>query len=117
MNAVDFLSTTYCCICQAFSDTTDSGATFNIMAAGEFGSFAPVRTGLEAGGRPLSGDGLATFGGVRALARYVKIEAVPASGGTITINEVRAAGCYIIPSKVRVLPIPSPCFMNCHLTS
>lgn len=47
-----------------------------------------MRTGLEAGVRPSASDGLATFGGVRALARYVKIEAVPASGGTIVINEV-----------------------------
>lgn len=91
----------------AFSDSTDSGGEFNIMVAGEFGSFSPVRTGLEAGGRPLSSDGLATFGGVRALARYVKIEAVPASGGTITINEVRAVGCYVIPSRGRVLPNPT----------
>lgn len=66
------------------------------MAAGEPGIFSPVRLGLEAGGRPQSDDGLSTFGGVRALARYVKIEAVPASGGKIAINEVRAVGCCSI---------------------
>ena len=66
------------------------------MAAGESGIYSPVRSGVEAGGRPLGADGLQTFGGVRALARYVKVEAVPSSGGSIVINEasvvVRALG-------------------------
>lgn len=73
---------------SAFGEATDDGGEFNVMAAGESGVFSSVRTGLGAGGRPSSSDGLATFGGVRALARYVKIEAVPASGGQIVINEV-----------------------------
>ena len=49
--------------------------------------FYSVRTGIEAGGRPVSNDGLETFGGVRALARYVKIEVTPSIGGTIGIAE------------------------------
>lgn len=58
------------------------------MAAGEDGELYSVRTSIEAGGRPTSSDGLQTFGNVRALARYVMIEAVPATGGKIGINEV-----------------------------
>lgn len=57
------------------------------MAAGESGEFFSVREGITADDRPVGGDGLQTFGGVRALARYVKIEAVPASGGSVGINE------------------------------
>lgn len=57
------------------------------MAAGESGEFFSVREGITADDRPVGGDGLQTFGGVRALARYVKIVAVPASGGSIGINE------------------------------
>ena len=45
------------------------------------------RAGVEAGGRPLGADGLQTFGGMRALARYVKIEVVPANEGSVVINE------------------------------
>ena len=73
----------------AFGESSDTGGEFHISAAGENGVFSRVRTGLkaEAGGRPLGNDGLQTFGGVRALARYVKIEAAPAEGGRIDINE------------------------------
>lgn len=59
------------------------------MAAGESGVFSTVREGIEAGGRPVGSDGLQTFGGVRALARYVQIEVLPASGGPVVINEAR----------------------------
>lgn len=58
------------------------------MTAGESGIFSSVRTGIEAGGRPVGSDGLQTFGGIRAVARYVKIEVVPPSGGSVVINEV-----------------------------
>lgn len=50
--------------------------------------FSAVATITEAGERPAASDGLQTYGGVRALARYVKIRAVPASGGMISFNEV-----------------------------
>lgn len=70
-----------------FSDASDAGGQLNVMAAGESGVYSMVRSGIEAGGRPVGADGLQTFGGVRALARYVKIQAVPASGGSIVINE------------------------------
>lgn len=73
----------------AFSDATDDEGVLNVMAAGEDGVFFPVKAGIETGGRPSGSDGLQTFGGVRALARFVKIEALPASGGVITINEAR----------------------------
>ncbi|CAN0009638.1 unnamed protein product [Ectocarpus sp. 12 AP-2014] len=73
----------------AFSTDTDAGGKLNVLAAGQSGVFSYVRSGLEAGGRPLGSDGLQTFGGVLALARYVKIEAVPSGdGGAIVINEV-----------------------------
>lgn len=72
----------------AFSEASDAGGQLNFMAAGESGVYSMVRSGIEAGGRPVGADGLQTFGGVRALARYVKIQAVPASGGSIVINEV-----------------------------
>lgn len=62
------------------------------MAAGESGEFFSVREGIAADDRPVGGDGLQTFGGVRALARYVKIVAVPASGGSIGINEASLGG-------------------------
>lgn len=57
------------------------------MTAGESGIFSTAREGIEAGGRPVGSDGLQTFGGIRALARYVKIEVVPPTGGSIVINE------------------------------
>lgn len=57
------------------------------MAAGEDGVFFSINTGIEAGGRPIGSDGLQTFGAVRALARYIMIEAIPASGGVISISE------------------------------
>lgn len=61
------------------------------MAADESGVFSSVKSGIEAGGRPLGSDGLQTFGGIRSLARYVKIVAVPSSGGKIGINEASNA--------------------------
>ena len=100
-----FLPITYCCL-PAFSDTTDSGGEFNILTAGEFDSFSPVRTNLKAGSRPPSSDGLATFGGVRALARYVKVEVVPPSGGDVTINEVRHVVCRHIDESCFTSPCP-----------
>ena len=83
------LSHTWCSSSSspAFSESTSSGGTFNVLAAGESGVFSTVREGVEAGGRLVESDGLQTFGGVRALARYVQIEVVPASGGVVVINE------------------------------
>ena len=72
---------------KAFSDDTNTGGEFTVYAAGEAGVFDSVRSDIEAGGRPVGSDGLQTFGGVRALARYVKIEATPSIGGTIGITE------------------------------
>lgn len=57
------------------------------MTAGEPGVFTTVRTGNDAGGRPVGSDGLQTFGGVRALARYVKIEVTAPSGGNVVISQ------------------------------
>ncbi len=62
------------------------------MAASDLGpspAFFPIKSGLEAGGRPVGDDGLQTYGGLLALARYVKIQVVPAIGGKIGLNEVR----------------------------
>ncbi|CAM9220801.1 unnamed protein product [Pylaiella littoralis] len=75
----------------AFSEDTDAGGELNLMAADESGVFSSVKSGIEAGGRPLGSDGLQTFGGIRSLARYVKIVAVPSSGGKIGINEASNA--------------------------
>ncbi|CAN0223077.1 unnamed protein product, partial [Pylaiella littoralis] len=71
----------------AFSEDTDVGGEFDVMAAGDSGVFSSVKSGIEAGGRPLGSHGLQTFGGMRTLARYVKIVAMPSSGGKIGINE------------------------------
>lgn len=62
---------------------------FAVFAAGESGVFSSVRTGIEAGGRPAGSDGLQTFGGMRAVARYVKIVATPVAGGMISFKEAR----------------------------
>ena len=51
--------------------------------------FSSVRTGIEAGGRPAGSHGLQTFGGMRAVARYVKIVAMPVAGGMISFKEAR----------------------------
>ncbi|CAM9499220.1 unnamed protein product [Ectocarpus sp. 4 AP-2014] len=87
----------------AFSDETDAvGGEFSVMAAGESGVFSAVRTGLEAdpAGRPLGTDGLQTFGGVRAMARYVKLGVtVPTSGGTIAISEVELRVGEDVPAR------------------
>ena len=72
----------------AFSESSDAGGELRVMTAGESGVFSSVRTGIEAGGRPVGSDGFQTFGGIRAVARYVKIEVVPPSGGSVVINEV-----------------------------
>ena len=88
--ALAFTNATYLPIFPAFtafSESSDAGGQLNIMAAGESGMFSTVRAGVEAGGRPLGADGLQTFGGMRALARYVKIEVVPANEGSVVINE------------------------------
>lgn len=80
---------------SAFADSTDGTGELNILVAGESGVFSSVSTGLKAGGRPSTSDGLQTFGGVRALARYVKLEVVPVSGGTVVINEVSRGRCWV----------------------
>lgn len=64
------------------------GATFNVYTAGVDGKFRSVMSGVAAGVRGASLEGLQTFGGVRKLARYVKIEGVPGSGGKFSISEV-----------------------------
>lgn len=72
-------------------DSTTSGGTFNVYAAPENGVYSAVLVGATAGQRADStGTGLQTFGGVRALARYIMVEAVPASGGSIAMSEVRS---------------------------
>eukprot|EP00904_Undaria_pinnatifida_P008258 jgi/Undpi1/4562/HiC_scaffold_18.g07916.m1 len=73
----------------AFSESSDGGGQLNFMTAGESGIFSTAREGIEAGGRPIGTDGLQTFGGIRALARYVKIEVVAPTGGSVVINEVQ----------------------------
>lgn len=89
------------------SEDTDAGGSFNFLAAGESGEFYAVRLGVEAGGRTPDADGFQTFGGVCAVARYVKIEAVPASGGAIVISEasrlVLRCGYVYLPAKKNVL--------------
>ena len=72
---------------KAFSDDSDTGGAFTVYAGGEAGVFDSVRANIGAGGRPVGSDGLQTFGGVRALARYVKIEVTSSIGGTIGITE------------------------------
>lgn len=76
------------------------------MTARESGIFSTVRAGIEAGGRPVGSDGLQTFGGVNALARYVKIGVLPPSGGSIVINEA-SLGWHLGQQKcTNVLYIP-----------
>lgn len=73
-------------------DSPSAGGTFNIFAAGDSGIFSSVLMGVKAGRRAAStGTGLQTFGDARALARYIKIETVPANGSAIALSEVR--GC------------------------
>lgn len=83
-------------ICPAFSETSSAGGVLNVRAAGESGIFSSVREGIEAGGHPVGSDGLQTFGGVRAVARYVQIEVVPSSGGMIVINKARFQTCAMV---------------------
>eukprot|EP00904_Undaria_pinnatifida_P008254 jgi/Undpi1/4559/HiC_scaffold_18.g07913.m1 len=85
---------------QGFSEDTDAEGTLNVMAAGESGEFLAVREGINAGGRPVGSDGLQTFGGVRALARYVKIEAVPIPGGVIGVNEASVCAALRIHDQI-----------------
>eukprot|EP00904_Undaria_pinnatifida_P008263 jgi/Undpi1/4567/HiC_scaffold_18.g07921.m1 len=72
----------------AFAESSNKEGTLNFMAASESGDFFSVREDIEAGGRPIDSEGFQTFGGVRALARYVKIEVVAPAGGSVIINEV-----------------------------
>ena len=81
------------------------GATFNVYTAGVDGVFSSVLSGVSAGTRDSSLEGLQTFGGVRALARYVKIEGVPGSGGEFSISEV----CW--NSLTNLFP-PTPRYMK-----
>ena len=91
-----------------------------MMAAGSSGVYSTVREGIVAGGRPVGSDGLQTFGGVRALARYVKIEVVPSSGESIIINEASrkrdAASGDIIYKKQHLLKIVSFCLVMMRCT-
>lgn len=64
------------------------GATFNVFSAGADGIFSSLLPGMTAGVRDSALEGLQTFGGVRTLARYIKIEGVPGSGGEFSISEV-----------------------------
>ena len=64
------------------------GATFNVYTAGVDGIFSSALSGVAAGPRDSSIEGLQTFGGVRTLSRYVKIEGIPGSGGQFSISEV-----------------------------
>ena len=81
------------------------GATFNVYTAGVDGVFSSVLSGVSAGTRDSSLEGLQTFGGVRALARYVKIEGVPGSGGEFSISKV----CW--NSLTNLFP-PTPRYMK-----
>eukprot|EP00904_Undaria_pinnatifida_P006174 jgi/Undpi1/2687/HiC_scaffold_14.g06065.m1 len=69
-------------------ESSTEGATFNLYTAGANGIFEEVLSGVTAGQRDASVEGLQTFGGVYQLARYVKIEGVPGSGGEFSISEV-----------------------------
>ena len=69
-------------------DSSTAGAKFNVYTAGVDGIFSSVLSGATAGPRDASLEGLQTFGGLRELARYVKIEGVPGSGGEFSISEV-----------------------------
>lgn len=78
-------------------DSTTAGAKFNVYTAGADGIFSSVLAGVTAGVRDSSLEGLQTFGALRKLARYVKIEGVPGGGGMFSISEVRAMnGCYTV---------------------
>eukprot|EP00904_Undaria_pinnatifida_P002876 jgi/Undpi1/1258/HiC_scaffold_109.g14172.m1 len=73
----------------AFVDESwTEGATFNVYTAGVDGIFSSALSEVAAGPRDSSIEGLQTFGGIRTLSRYVKIEGVPASGGQFSISEV-----------------------------
>lgn len=76
------------------------GAKFNVYTAGADGVFSSVLSGVTAGPRDSSLEGLQTFGGVWALARYVKIEGVPGNGGEFAITEV----CYNVSDDFRSFP-------------
>lgn len=89
------------------SEDTDAGGSFNFLAAGESGEFYTVRMGVEAGGRTPDVNGFQTFGGVRAVARYVKIEALPASGGAVVISEASR-----LVLRYEYLHLPKNCFVQ-----
>lgn len=70
-------------------EASTAGATFNVYTAGVDKKFSSVLSGVTAGLRDSSLQGLQTFGGVRTLARFVMIEGIPGSGGNFSISEVR----------------------------
>lgn len=76
-------------------ESSTVGAMFNVYTAGADGVFSSVLSGETAGPRDASIQGLQTFGGVRKLARYVKIEGVPGSGGEFSISEVCSVGVIL----------------------
>lgn len=67
----------------------NEGGEITISAAGESAVYSVVNT-IQAGGRPAAEDGLETHGGIRALARYIKLSATPVAGGMIAVKEVPA---------------------------
>ena len=88
-----YLETTRLSTSPAFvAEASTAGAKFNVYIAGADGIFTSVLSGVTAGLRDSSLEGLQTFGGVRALARYVKIEGVPGIGGEFSISEVCSVG-------------------------
>ena len=93
-------------------ESSTEGATFNLYTAGANGIFDEVLSGVTAGQRDASVEGLQTFGGVYQLARYVKIEGVPGSGGEFSISEVCPEQClFVIPAD------NCPLFLELHLDS
>ena len=92
MSVVTLYTTRYSTL-QAFgNEASTAGATFNVYTAGTDGIFTSVLPGVTAGPRDPSLESFQTFGAVRKLARYVKIEGVPGSGGEFSISEVWSVG-------------------------
>lgn len=77
-------------------ESSTAGATFNVYTSGANGVFSSVLSGATAGPRDASLEGLQTFGGMRTLARYVKIEGIPGSGGEFSISEVCAVSWLVV---------------------
>lgn len=90
-------------------DSSTAGATFSVYTAGVDGIFSSVLAGATAGPRDASLDGLQTFGGIRKLARYVKIEGVPGSGGDFSISEVCSVGVVLL--LLAIEEHPSRCLL------